>query len=414
MWKSAKWIILGFGVFSAIFLIASSSSSAQNSNSFTLLNNNASADAVRPSLVLERSGTPVVAWIESLNGVYQAFVKRWNGKAWQTLGASLNRDAKFNVFNVSIAISRDDIPFVSWTERSNINEGFDGKGKGPGKVYVARWANNTWNMYPSPTKKENSAGDLPSLQVDSKGFPVLAWSELTPDFNADSYFVERWNGSKWVGIDPGSLSSDISHASRSRELAVNSRDEPILAWSLQRYIQDVGPQDFNVFVGGWDGQRWLPLGGTSLNINQERYAAQPSFDLDKNDYPTITWLEASLGFNVFAKRWNGKTWDRLGGSINNDTGLASTPKLRLDSSGTPFVAWVENAGSLKVMVAKFVGNTWQKLGTHLNVDAKAYSSAPSLAVSSSGVPVVTWSEEITLTQQRIYVRQWNGKEWVGL
>jgi hypothetical protein len=401
-------------IFFSLFCLAVPFSQAQNNNTFTLVSNNPNSDAIRPSLILEKNGAPIVAWLENVNGVYLVFVKRWNGKAWQPLGGMLNRDASFNSFNVSLAIGKDDTPYVSWTERSNINSGFDGKGKGPGKVYVARWTGSSWSAYPSPTKKQNSAGDLPSLRVDSKGFPVLAWSELTPDFNADSYFVERWDGKKWLGIDPGSLSSDISHASRSRELGVNSKDEPILAWSVQKYIEGVGPQDFNVYIGGWDGAHWSPLGETSLNLNKERYAAQPSFDLDKNDYPVITWLEATLGFDVAAKRWDGKKWIQLGSTINNATGLASSPRLRLDSSNRPVVAWVENAGSLKVMVSRFENNAWQKLDSFLNIDPKSYAATPSLAISSSGTPVVAWSEEITQTQQRVYVRQWNGKDWVGL
>ncbi len=405
-----KQITLSLIVFFALVGLAAS----QSQGNFTLVSNNPKADAIRPSLVLEKNGTPIVAWLEQVAGVYHVFVKRWSGGKWQPLGTRLNRDASFNSFNVSLAISKDDTPYVSWTERSNINSGFDGKGKGPGKVYVARWTGSSWSTYPSPSKKENSAGDLPSLQVDSKGYPVLAWSELTPDFNADSYFVERWDGTKWQNIDPGSLSSDISHASRSRELSLNSKDQPILAWSVQKYIPNKGPQDFNVYVGGWDGAHWSPLGARSLNLNPERYAAQPSFDLDSNDYPVITWLEATLGFDVAAKRWDGTTWQRIGKTINNATGLASSPRLRLDPNDRPYVAWVENAGSLKVMVVRWENNAWKKLGTFLNISAKSYAATPSLAVTWSGVPVVAWSEEITQTQQRVYIRQWNGKAWVGL
>jgi hypothetical protein len=404
--------------FSAVILGSSLLANGQgektiNLVSHSLVNNDSKADARKPVVAIEKSGgAVVVAWIETVKGVYHAFVKRFDGSKWQSLGAALNLDRSFNAFDVSLALDPRDRPVVAWTERSNVS---DGKNSGPGKVYVARYDGSRWNLIgKSPSKKPSSAPDQPVLRLDTQGNPWLAWNELSPDFNANSVFVDRWDGVAWQAVDIGTLSSDVSSASRSMDLAVTSKGEPILAWSRQLFDPQRGVLDFNVFTGPWNGSSWQKLGAVSLNINPERYAGLPSLALNAQDHPTVAWSEANSGFDVFVKRWNGSGWQRLGGTVNGATGLANAPKLALNRNGTPTVAWLENAGSIKVFVKRWDGAAWRALGGFLNVDAKSYADSSSLALDSNGNAVVVWSEEITRTQRRVYAKRWNGTAWVGL
>jgi hypothetical protein len=225
--------------------------------------------------------------------------------------------------------------------------------------------------------------------------------------------VDRWDGKAWQRIDIGSLSSDVSSASRSMALAVNSQNAPILAWSRQLFDPKRGALDFNVFVGPWNGKTWTRAGG-SLNINPERYAGSPSLALDAQDRATVAFTEANNGFDVFVRRWTGGAWALIGKSVNGATGLANAPKVALDKSGNPTVAWLENAGSIKVFVRRWDGKRWLALGGFLNVDPKSYADSCSLALDAAGNPTVAWSEEVTRTQRRVYVKHWDGKAWVGL
>jgi hypothetical protein len=381
------------------------------SSSQTLVNNDANADARKPIVALERGGNPLIAWTETVAGVYQAFVKRWDGRRWLSLGGALNRDKHFNAFSVVLALDKGDTPVAAWTERSNTS---DGKASGPGKLYAARWDGKAWMpLGDSPSKKATSAADLPVMALDGNGRPVLAWNELSPDFNANSVFVSRWDGNTWQEIDPGTLSSDVSSASRSMDIAVTGRGAPMLAWSRQLFDAGRGVLDFNVFVGPWGGSAWTRQGG-SLNVNPERYAGSPSLRLDAQDRPVVAWTEANAGFDVFVKRWDGAAWQRLGETVNGKTGLANAPKIALDQNGNPTVAWLENAGSIKVFVRRWNGKAWQPLGGFLNVDPKSYAESCSLEVDRQGRAVVAWSEEVTRTQRRVYVKRWNGKAWTGL
>ena len=378
----------------------------------TLVNNDPAADARKPAIALERGTSGVVvAWLETVGGVYHAFVKRWDGRAWVRLGGALNRDKSFNSFDVALDLDKQNRPVVAWTERSNIS---NGKISGPGKLYAARWNGKAWQQLgDSPSKRPSSASDLPVIKLDPNGNPVMAWNELSPDFNGNSVFVDRWDGARWLEVDRGSLSSDVSSASRSMDLAVTSTGEPILAWSRQLFDPNRGTLDFNVFVGPFGGVTWT-RGGGSLNVNPERYAGSPSLKLDARDRPVVAFTEASTGFDVFVKRWSGSNWVQLGETVNGRTGLANAPHLALDARGNPTVAWLENAGSIKVFVKRWDGKVWQPLGGFLNVDPKSYVESSSLTLDVNGNPVVVWAEEVTRTQRRVYGKRWNGKAWTGL
>jgi hypothetical protein len=382
----------------------------------SVINNDPRADARSPSLAIDANGRVVVAWVEKTAGAFNAFVKRWDGKTWTRLGGSLNRNSKFNSFEVALDLAPDGTPVAAWMERSNINLG---KISGPGKIHTAKWTGSRWQEFgPSPTKSPTKAADQPHVKVDSGGNPVLAWSELSPDANAESFYVSRWTTSgstgAWQDIDIGTLSTDLSGASRSRDLAVTSTDEPILAWSVQYFEPGQAAEGFNVFAGPWQDKHWAALGDTSLNLERTHYAGAASMVLDANDHPVIAWKEANNGYEIHVKRWDGSRWQKIGKALNNGMGLGSNPRIALDENGRPTVAWIENAGAENIFVARWDGQTWKIFGRKLNANPKAYATSSSLALDAAGNPVVVWSEEVGKDQQRIYGLRWTGREWVAL
>jgi hypothetical protein len=383
----------------------------------SVINNDARADARSPSMAIDANGRLVVAWVEKTAGSYNAFVKRLDRKTWVRLGGSLNRNPKFNSFEVALDLAPDGTPVAAWMERSNINLG---KISGPGKIHTAKWTGSSWQEFgPSPPKSPTKAADQPHVKVDSSGNPVLAWSELSPDANAESFYVSRWdgsgsNGGGWQDIDIGTLSTDLSGASRSRDLAVTSTDEPILAWSVQYFEPGQAAEGFNVFAGPWQDKRWAALGNTSLNLERTHYAGAASMVLDANDHPVIAWKEANNGYEIHVKRWTGSRWQKIGKALNDGMGLGSNPRIALDKNGRPTVVWIENAGAENIFVARWDGKTWKIFGRKLNANPKAYATSSSLALDVTGNPVIVWSEEVGKDQQRIYGLRWTGREWVAL
>jgi hypothetical protein len=414
MFKPIPVLLLAFAV--GMFGSSRVESSPAATRLPSLINNDPRADARSPSLAIDADGRVVIAWVEKTAGAFNAFVKRWDGKNWSRLGGSLNRNPKFNAFEVALALAPDGTPVAAWMERSNINLG---KISGPGKIHTAKWTGSNWQEFgPSPTKSPTKAADQPHVKVDSSGNPILAWSELSPDANAESFYVSRWTTSgstgAWQDIDIGTLSTDLSGASRSRDLAVTSNDEPILAWSVQYFEPGQAAEGFNVFAGPWRDKRWAALGETSLNLERTHYAGAASMVLDTNDHPLIAWKEANNGYEIHVKRWDGTAWQKLGKALNDGMGLGSNPRIALDKNGRPTVVWIENAGAENIFVARWDGQTWKIFGRKLNANPKAYATSSSLALDAAGNPVVVWSEEVGKDQQRIYGLRWTGREWVAL
>jgi hypothetical protein len=100
----------------------------------TLVNFDPAQDAIQPSLDLDRQGRAVVAWVEKTEGIYKAYVRRWEGSGWRRLGGTLNREAAWNASYALVRVGPDNRPVVAW------HEGKDGQRK----VFVARWNGKAW------------------------------------------------------------------------------------------------------------------------------------------------------------------------------------------------------------------------------------------------------------------------------
>jgi hypothetical protein len=405
-------LIAGVLVFGLMMASRGMVKAQSNSLGFTLVNNNAAFDAGRPSLVMTKKNVLMVAFIETVNGVYNAFVKRWNGKSWEQIGlGSLNVDKKFNSFDVTLKLDQNDSPVVAWTERSNINKG---KASGPGKIYVARWNGKSWQQFgQSPSKSKNSAPDNPILAIDARGYPLLGFSEVSPDGNVDDFLVKRWDGKAWQVIDKGSLSADMSDSSRSRDIGVTRSGTAILAYSRAYFVPGVGRTDFNVFAGTWSGNKWSALGGKSLNLDTNHYAGMIAMQLNAEDQPVIAWAEANKGFDVSVKRWNGKTWQPFGNTVNGETGAASNPKIALNAGGNPTVAWIESTMVDNVLVKTWNGEAWLEVGNNIKINPKNNADSCSIVLDSEGHPIIAWREGLKKSHQ-VLIKRFDGQAWVSL
>jgi hypothetical protein len=84
---------------------------------------------------------------------------------------------------------------------------------------------------------------------------------------------------------------------------------------------------------------WQSL-GTVLDVNLIQYAYLPSLALDSSGNPVVSWHEDDgTSSNIYVKRWTGSSWQPLGSFLDVNTNLnAFNPSLALDSSGNPVVS----------------------------------------------------------------------------
>jgi hypothetical protein len=73
----------------------------------------------RFSMVLDRSGYPIIAWAHpaySLINRYILRVRRWDGQSWVNMGGVLNLESRESAYKPLLEFEEDDNLIVSWTE----------------------------------------------------------------------------------------------------------------------------------------------------------------------------------------------------------------------------------------------------------------------------------------------------------
>ncbi|GAA5533034.1 hypothetical protein [Deinococcus aluminii] len=71
--------------------------------------------ASAPSLALDQGGQPVIAWVEERGGVGQVHLARWTGRAWQTYGP-VNLDPAHDARSPSVVVDASGAPVLAWRE----------------------------------------------------------------------------------------------------------------------------------------------------------------------------------------------------------------------------------------------------------------------------------------------------------
>jgi hypothetical protein len=357
------------------------------------------AGQVRSPVVANDNGKVVVAWVHGSPA--RVAVARWDHGGWTPLPAP-DEGSALSAAYVSLTSGPGGL-YAAWTERPESQwSGFDNV---HGELWVARWDGSSWKkLGPSLTRSQNTISDLPQIREDSHGRPWIMWAEITADFNVENVYAAKWNGAQWETFDQGTLSTDVSSSSRARDFLLDSEDRPLLAWSRMPDFQT----DYQVAVGIWDGQHWVP--GVSANPNVNRYAGAPSMVLDQGR-PLVALIQAAKGFDVWVERWTGNRWEPLGTSLNAGSGGAHAPHIVLTAAG-PLVAWIENHGREDLRAAAWTGDRWTEADSAVRPDGRrADVSAIGLAASPDG-PVLVWAE--AGVPGWLGAARWTGTAWASL
>jgi hypothetical protein len=279
----------------------------------------------KPSLVLDKSGSPIISWTESDGTSNNIYIKRFNGTSWSLIGENpLDLDLNQNASSSSLDLDSQGKPVIAWTESDN-NDSW--------KLYVKRLYNETWQLVGGEaiTKDVSFYASEPSLEIDNYDNPVVAWSGSDSRVNI---FVSRFDGTSWRLVGEESLNINTDNNAFSPSLALDINGNAIVAWT-----EVDGEKSSTLYVKRFDGSTWNQLGNDSL---KETFSAEhPSLVLDGSGNPIVAWQEDDGTYDsyIYVKQWTGSSWQVIGNNpISTPAYRSYAPSLTVTSTNI-FVVW---------------------------------------------------------------------------
>jgi hypothetical protein len=285
-----------------------------------------------PAVALDSKGRPVVAWLDGSSGVYQVYLRRWTGEAWEELagsaqGGGLSGEAMgpgviSGALSVSLALTREDRPVVAWFALRPHRA----------VAFVRAWDGTRWVELPSPTVDQPSPGPLnphPSyplhLTVDARGGAVIGYAAG----GLKMWVVSRWDGARWnTSTVEGNAQFWSLFATGSGELGRWRQED-----SGQVLLARALPAEAEV-------ETLPPLG---RRVHTMAYQNRAPLALDSARRPVIAWEDTASG-EVFLLRWTGTAWEELsgsasGGGVSHSAAASGQPGLAVGARTC--VAWSE-------------------------------------------------------------------------
>lgn len=347
------------------------------------------------------------------------YADQYSSGAWTSMGSSYqsisNSTTNIEAHAPSLAIING-TPWVSWYEGNNQDEG----------VFAGSWNGSSWQssgigLVGSPAKQGRSQ------LADVGGVPYIAFLEVNKSYYPQAAFayLKAWNGTSWV-LQGGALNHNTGAGSTAGSVSIASDGTaPYVAWT--EYLRGSNLQSGDtatipqVYVAHWNGSGWSNVGG-SLNVSSSDWSYDASIAY-LGGQPYVAWVERTQTGNalLYVATWNGSSWTLAGGgplNQNTVTGWAFHPSLIADPvSNRLYLGWVEQTAlgqKAQVFVSRYAGGSWTTMGSSLNADTlQGSAQRVSLAVAN-GAPVAAWSEVNLGSLRNVYVKQWNGSNWIQL
>ncbi len=184
---------------------------------------NTATDSLSVSLALDPSGNPVVAWDELNGGIREIHLRVYNGVAWVEIAGSATTGGISNTgaqsTDPSMKVDASGFPLVAWQEAT---------GAGGDEIFLRRFDGTSWiELTGSATAATGGLSNSPgtpsteaALAFSPDGNPVVAWEAPRPAFQTE-IFLRRWtqNGPTSLAqfrsdgvtfIQPGQITDETS------------------------------------------------------------------------------------------------------------------------------------------------------------------------------------------------------------
>lgn len=219
-----------------------------------------------------------------------------------------------------------------------------------------------------------------SLALDEAGIPLIAVTDL------GVAHVARWNGTSW---------SELASPGNGSAIAIAT---PPGGHPIALVVSDSTVAVRELINGAWQSL------GTDIMLGSP-LACEPSLATPSPGKAVVGWVDAAAQLRVYRLDTD---WTALA-PIAVSTGSRMSVTARGSAIAVAYDAW---AGSYGVIAATASGaaTTWTQLGKPLDIDIAGDARGPAIALDSSGMPLVAWTELVE-TAQRGALARWSGSAW---
>ncbi|MEP7300673.1 MAG: hypothetical protein ABI699_04030 [Caldimonas sp.] len=332
------------------------------------VNNGASYFGLRADTVgiaLRSDNQPAIAWLEDFGGERKLGVKRFDGTSWTGwpaggIGGTFQAPSG-QIEEAGFALTRADVARVAVTYqgRTALAVATAGSGWTLSSEYLASGDQHLWSPRIAASRGTDQLALAYVAQTDVPAISGLFVKQATGVGAFAALAGPQPDGS--LNRDPdGSVLRD------SPALAVLADGNPVVAWLEQPASPALPPAAWlRVRAGAaWGPALAVPAGAVPA-------AAPMQLDVDTSGAVYLSWLEGSPARVKAARLAPGSvTWAALGDASNGDGSLnlvATDPardiSLAIDASGRAVIAWSEGPLTPFVWAKRWNGASWELLGT---------------------------------------------------
>ena len=287
-------------------------------------------------------------------------VSRWDGSAWQPLGTGMDSEIR--------ALTSFDADGTGPQPPQLIAGGLFTTADGAAVNYVARWDGSAWQ--PLGAGLDNFVDALAAFDPDGAGPQppqLIAGGSFTSAGGVSANCIARWDGVAWQALGSG-MNGDVADVSSLATFDPDGAGpQPPQLIAGGSFTSAGGVAAIN--AARWDGFTWQPL-GTGMNakvialttIGADGTGPQPHQLIAGGIFTLADGTAAN-----YVARWDGVAWHALGTGVSYWV-LALTT-FDADSIGPrppSLIAggYFSNAGESDVThVAGWGGSEWHALGT---------------------------------------------------
>ncbi|MFO0920248.1 MAG: LamG domain-containing protein [Candidatus Saccharimonadales bacterium] len=317
-----------------------------------------------------------------------AEVWRWNGSSWTKIGGdSLNSGWTTN-FEIVPSLTNDG---------TNL---YAGLGNSAGDAEVWRWNGSSWSRIGGDAINSSWANSTYENVLSMTFYGSNLYVGLGT--SANDAEVWRWNGSSWSQIGGDSLNSGWT---------TNYEGVYSLTNDGTNLYAGLGNSAGDNEVWQWNGTSWAKIGGDGVNS---------SFGATHTTVNALVYSDGSLkaGLNSgsgidsgHAWEWNGTSWTRIGGDYVNKSwgfrGLQSVEVMQVSGEYLYAGTGVSYAGNAQVW--RWNGSTWEMIGGQGINGSWSYATYETVtSMASMGGDLYVG---LGTSANDAEVWRWNGSSW---